>query len=77
MSDVYVSTIVGDCVTRCRRTFQRLEIPFDERALGISTTPSSGVDDDSTSGMTITGLIDWRYIMNTVLVLYKKDVHGK
>ncbi|KAF1761738.1 hypothetical protein GCK72_009994 [Caenorhabditis remanei] len=77
MSDVYVSPIVGDCVTRCRRTFQRLEIPFDERALGISTTPSSGVDDDATSGTAITGLIDWRYIMNTVLVLYKKDVHGK
>lgn len=76
MPDVYVSPIVGDCVTRCRRTFQLLEIPFDERALGISTTPSYSADDDSTCSA-ITGLIDWRYIMNTVLVLYKKDVHGK
>ncbi|CCD65753.1 Calponin-homology (CH) domain-containing protein [Caenorhabditis elegans] len=79
MPDVTVSPIVGDCISRCRRTFQLLEIPFDERALGISSpTADSGADEDSSSACSvITGLTDWRYIMNTVFMLYKRGVLGK
>uniref|UniRef100_A0A1I7TEK2 Calponin-homology (CH) domain-containing protein n=1 Tax=Caenorhabditis tropicalis TaxID=1561998 RepID=A0A1I7TEK2_9PELO len=76
--DVSVSPIVGDCVSRCRRTFQLLKIPFDERALGITTSPiDSGADDSSSASSVITGLTDWRYIMNTVFALYKRGVLGK
>lgn len=82
MPDVTISPIVGDCVNRCRRAFQLLEIPFDERALGIASTSSpgadSGADEDSSSASSvIAGLADWRYIMNTVFVLYKRGVLGK
>lgn len=82
MPDVTISPIVGDCVNRCRRAFQLLEIPFDERALGIASTSSpgadSGADEDSSSASSvIAGLTDWRYIMNTVFVLYKRGVLGK
>ncbi|PIC38034.1 hypothetical protein B9Z55_010178 [Caenorhabditis nigoni] len=82
MPDVTISPIVGDCVNRCRWSFQRLEIPFDERALGIASTSSpgadSGADEDSSSACSvIAGLTDWRYIMNTVFVLYQRGVIGK
>lgn len=74
MPDVTISPIIGDCITRCRRTFLILEIPFDERALGISITSTigSGADEDSSSTSSLTtGLTDWRYVMDTVFVLYK------
>ncbi|CAL2037363.1 unnamed protein product [Caenorhabditis brenneri] len=81
MPDVTVSPIVGDCISRCRRTFQFLEIPFDERALGIATSPSqmtdSGADDSSSVSSVYNGLTDWRYVMNTVFVLYKRGVLQK
>ncbi|ULU00883.1 hypothetical protein L3Y34_001361 [Caenorhabditis briggsae] len=82
MPDVTISPIVGDCVNRCRRSFQRLEIPFEKRALGIASTSSpgadSGADEDSSSACSvIAGLTDWRYIMNTVFVIYQRGVLGK
>lgn len=81
MPDVTISPIVGDCIPRCRRTFQLLEIPFDERALGIAASPSpmtdSGADDSSSASSVYNGLTDWRYVMNTVFILYKRGVLGK